>query len=135
MKRILKLVKNKTVVNGSLFSLFSFFNGGVNFVLLIVIAKFLNPEGYGHINLFNTLITVMGFVVCLNANSVVTVNYFRRTREEFEKTVSSVWVITITMSLILLSIVLLIPDYIEKWTVLPIVFQIYALFYLNKEKL
>lgn len=124
---IKKLFRNTTVRNGSLFTLFSFFNSGIAFLLLIVIAKYLDPEGYGKINLFNTLVTIIGFVVCLNTYGIISVNYFRQGKIEFSRTVDAVSNITILMTLILLVVILLFNSYIAGWTGLSLKIQIIAL--------
>lgn len=121
------MFRNSTFRNGSLFTLFSFFNSGIAFLLLIVIAKYLDPDGYGKINLFNTLVTIIGFVVCFNTYGVISVNYFKQDKREFGKTVRAVSNITVFMTIILLGALLLFNSRIEDWTGLPIKFQIIAL--------
>ena len=89
--------------------------------------KYLDPDGYGKINLFNTLVTIIGFVVCLNTYGVISVNYFKQDKREFGKTVRAVSNITVFMTIILLGTLLLFNSRIEDWTGLPIKFQIIAL--------
>ncbi len=122
-----KIIHNTTVRNGSLFSLYSFFNSGISFILLIIIAKFINPEGYGYLNLFNTLTTILGFVVCLNTYGVISVNYFRKSKEKFKETVNSVHILTIVCSVFLMFLALFFNRIIQKWTGLSLLHQIFAI--------
>jgi len=55
LKKLLALRHNKTVQNGALFSIFSFLNAGISFVLLIFIAGFISPEDTEALQLFNFL--------------------------------------------------------------------------------
>ena len=61
--RINNLIHSKTVRNGGLFSAFSFFNKGIGFVLLILLAKYIQPSEYGELSLFNTLVSLLGYFV------------------------------------------------------------------------
>ena len=59
-QRFHSLIHNKTVRNGGLFAIFSFFNRGISFVLLTILARYISPADYGELSLFNTLITLLG---------------------------------------------------------------------------
>lgn len=120
-------VRNKTFRDGSLFTAFSFFNSGMAFFLLIVIAKYLDPSGYGKINLFNTLVTIIGFIVCLNSYGVISINYFNHDPKVFYKSIRAVSDITILLSIIISGIILMFYGQIEVWTGLSLKHQIIAL--------
>ena len=62
MAIISQLRNNKILLKGGLFSLFSFFNQGVGFLLLIILAKYIVPAEYGTLSLFNTIVTFLGFL-------------------------------------------------------------------------
>lgn len=121
------ILHSDTIKKGSLYTIFSFFNSGIGFVLLIIIAKYIDPDGYGKINLFNTLITIISFVVCLNTSGILSVNYFRMDKSDFEKSVNSVNNITCLCSIILLVIVVIFYKQISNYTGLNLTHQIYAL--------
>lgn len=90
MKR-LQLNKNSTIIRGGLFSMFSFFNKGLNFLLLIVIANFLTPDAYGELSLFTTFVTLIGYVICLSSEGYAAVSYFKESESEYQSTISSVF--------------------------------------------
>ena len=46
---IQRILNNKNFRNGALFALFSFFNTGINFVIMMVMARFIKPDSYGQL--------------------------------------------------------------------------------------
>ena len=101
----LRLNRNSTIVKGGLFSMFSFFNKGLNFILLIIIANFLTPEEYGSLSLFTTLIMLFGFFMCLSGEGYMSVVFFKKTFEEFRKSLTCICLIPCVM--VVLSLLLL----------------------------
>lgn len=101
------------MIKGSLFSIFSFFNQGVSFVLLIVLAKYILPEDYGNLSLFNTIITFLSFVICLSTNGYVSVSYFKK-NEEFTRDFSIVIIITFFVSTLLFLLLIFSGSYITE---------------------
>ena len=127
LKKILALRHNKTVQNGALFSLFSFLNAGINFVLLIIIAGFISPEGYGKINLFSTTVQIFTYFICLNTSGIISVVFFRKDKTEFKRSINTVLVLTIGCFLVLTLILLLFNENLEKAIGLDFYFQWVAL--------
>lgn len=107
MNLISKIKKNKTLVNGSLFSLFSFFNQGISFILLIILANFIAPAEYGQLSLFNTLIMFLGYFIVLSSDGFLSISYFKTTKLEFSRDVSSILLVLISMTVFFLLIVYL----------------------------
>lgn len=126
-KSLLSLLRNKTVQNGALFSLFSFLNAGISFLLLIIIAKFISPEGYGKINLFSTTVQIFTYFICLNTSGIISVVFFRKDVTEFKRTINTVLILTIGCFLVLTLILLLINERLEKTIGLDFYFQWIAL--------
>ena len=98
MAIISPLRNNKILLKGGLFSLFSFFNQGVGFLLLIILAKYIVPAEYGTLSLFNTIVTFLGFLVSLSTNGYVSVSFFRKSRDEFRQSLSIVFLITFAVA-------------------------------------
>lgn len=115
LKEFLNIVKNETVRKGVLFSFFSFLNSGISFVLLTIIARYLNPDSYGVINLFNTCVGVISIFICLYSSGLISINYFRKDEIEFKRTINTVLTITIVCFSILLFVVLLLGENIENY--------------------
>ncbi len=127
IKKILALRHNKTIQNGVLFSIFSFLNAGISFVLLIIIAGFISPEGYGKINLFSTTVQIFTYFICLNTSGIVSVVFFRKDNTEFKRTINTVLVLTIGCFLVLTLILLIANKQLEKAIGLDFYFQWIAL--------
>ena len=106
MKGLMNIKVNKTILNGGLFSIFSFVNQGISFVLLIILARFIGPDEYGSLSLFNTVVSVLGFLVALSTQGYFQVSYFRKPHSVFRKDFTLIILIT-TAVCTLLSLVLL----------------------------
>lgn len=88
--------------NGSLFSLYSFLQSGISFILLIVLAKFISPADYGSMSLFNTASTLFGYFVGLNTAGYLSVSFFaNKQKEEFKKDFTAIILITFGSSIFL----------------------------------
>ena len=98
---IQKSLRNKTLVNGSLFSLFSFFGQGVSFVLLILLANYILPTEYGKLSLFSTVITVVGFIMALSTRGYPSVTFFKKSEEDFKRDLTAVLIISLITFFIL----------------------------------
>ena len=61
-----RLKNNKTLINGGLFSIFSFICRGSSFVLLIVLANFILPDDYGRLSLFGTVQTFISYFMAFS---------------------------------------------------------------------
>ena len=100
--RFHSLLHNKTVRNGGLFAVFSFFNRGISFVLLTILARYISPADYGELSLFNTLITLLGFFVGLSTAGYLSVSYFKETKDKFKEDFTAIGLITVVATFIIL---------------------------------
>ena len=100
--KIQSLLHNKTIVNGSLFSLFSFFGNGLSFLLLIILANYIFPADYGKLSLFNSIILVLGFCGSMGADGYVAISYFRDPPNVFTQRVSALIFVTFAVSIVAL---------------------------------
>lgn len=102
-----KVIHNKTIINGSLFSLFSFFGQGMSFVLLILLANYIQPKEYGVLSLFTTVVTFAGFIIAFSTRGYPGVTYFKKKVEEFKQDFTAVIVLgLITFIILALPVVL-----------------------------
>lgn len=107
MNIIQRAYHNKTLRNGGLFSIYSFFQKGVSFILLIALAKFITPNDYGLMSLFNTVTMFFGYFIGLNTAGYLSVSYFaNKEKEDFKKDFTVIILLTIG-SLVLLGTVML----------------------------
>lgn len=84
LKFIKKILNNRLLLNGSLFALYSFFQKGSVFILLIILAKFISPADYGLMSLFNTASYLFGYFIGLNTAGYVSVSYFANINNKTE---------------------------------------------------
>ena len=108
IKDIVKTIRNsKTIVNGSLFTVFSFLNKGISFVLLIILANYILPDDYGKLSLFSTAITLLGYFIAYCTENYLFISYFKYPIEEFKKDFTGIFVIA-SFNLILFGTILFI---------------------------
>lgn len=100
------LKQNPVFRNGALFTFFSFLNNGVGFLLLLILAKYVPPDGYGELNLFTTFVTLLGILISLGTPGIISIEYFNSNRFELKRMINCVLLIT-TVVLIVLSVFLL----------------------------
>lgn len=119
MSLIARVKSNKSLFNGSLYSLFSFFNQGVGFVLLILLAGYIAPEEYGHLSLFNTIVTFLGFLIALSSQGYLSVSYFQRKGELFRQDFTSITLIIACTTLFFSLVLLIARTPISRATSIP----------------
>lgn len=108
-----RIRNNKTLINGGLFSLFSFFNRGIGFLLLILLANYITPAEYGELNIFNTLVMFLGYFAGLSTAGYLSVSFFKKSKEEFEKDFSSICIITLMTTSIITILFLIFYNYLS----------------------
>ena len=103
---IARLKGNKTLMNGALFSLFSFINRGIGFLLLIILARYIMPAEYGRLSLFNTIVQFLGYFIALSCQGYFAISFFQRKDELFRQDTTSI-VLIMTVCTSVLSLVLI----------------------------
>ncbi|MBD5163296.1 MAG: oligosaccharide flippase family protein [Bacteroidales bacterium] len=104
--RIKAFISSPNVRNGAIYTIFSFVNRGLSFVLLLLLAGYLTTNDYGLLNLFNTFATLVGILITLGTTSFVSIAFFRKSRQDLNKIIGFALFVT-TVVLIIISIVLL----------------------------
>ena len=125
---IQKIKNNKTIINGSLFSLFSFFNQGISFILLILLAKYITPSEYGHLSIFNTIVMFLGYFIALSTQGYISISYFQKGRNNFKKDFSCIFFIAIIILFILSTIIICGNERLSKILILEQRFLWVAIF-------
>ncbi len=123
----LKVKNNSNFRNGILFTLFAFLNNGLNFFLLLILARYLAPEGYGTLNLFNTTITILTILVPLGTVSYVSVSFFKKEYSEFKKVLNTVFILSFISLLLLFTLLLACYSFLSGVLGFSIEFQIISL--------
>lgn len=122
MNLIDRLKANKTLLNGGLFSVFAFFNRGVAFLLLILLANYIAPAEYGRLSLFNTIVQFMGYFVALSTQGYMGVSYFKRGPVLFKKDLSTICFICLLGTLFFCLFVAAGGGWLSKVSDLPVSF-------------
>ena len=114
-------------MNGALFSLFSFIDRGISFVLLIILARYIMPAEYGRLSLFDTIVQLLGFFVALSCQGYFSISYFQRKGELFKQDTTSIVLILISCTTILGVILFLLRSALANLADLPPLFLWFAL--------
>lgn len=101
LSKIKRMKNNETIVNGSLFSLFSFVNRGFGFLLLLILANYIAPAEYGYLSLFGTVTMVLGYFMALSTEGYLSVSFFRDGPNGIKQTFSCVLFTSIIVSLVI----------------------------------
>lgn len=109
-----QLVKNKSVRNGGLFSIFSFFNKGVAFFLLVILARYITPHDYGELNLFNTVVMFLGYVVGLSTSGYLGVSFFKSEKLQFREDFTAICIITVVFSFCIALVFLVFRNFLSE---------------------
>ena len=109
--KIKSILKNETLRNGAFFTLFSFINKGINFVLLIFLARYISPTEYGYWNLFGTIVMFLGYFIAMTTEGYISISYFQEGLSGVKKTFSCIFLTTLitTIVLVLVTTTLRIP--------------------------
>lgn len=115
-----KIVSNKSLLNGMLFSLFSFINKGFVFLLLLILANYIAPAEYGYLSLFVTVTMVIGYFMALSTEGYLGVAFFKDKKYGVKLTLSGVVMIATSMALLMNLCLYLLGDTISKVLKLPL---------------
>lgn len=117
--KINKLFQNETLRNGAFFTLFSFVNKGMNFILLILLARFITPTEYGYWSLFGTIVMFMGYFMAMTTEGYISLSYFQEGMVGVKKSFSCILPTTLIVSGALFFITTLLRDHLQQILKLP----------------
>ena len=72
--------QNSSFRNGLWFSFFSFLNSGVSFLIMMLMASFVQPDSFGKLSLFTTLVSLFSIFINLGTGVMVGINFFTSPR-------------------------------------------------------
>ena len=122
-----KVLGNKTVLNGSLFSIFSFFSQGIGFLLLILLAEYIAPAEYGRLSMFNTAVTFLGYFIAMSTQGFLAISYFKRGADNFKKDFSAIVTIALIAFATLSTLGMLFHRQLSQLLNLPVSFLFVAI--------
>ncbi|MBR6125810.1 oligosaccharide flippase family protein [Candidatus Saccharibacteria bacterium] len=123
MKILLKVknsLRNETLRNGALFSLFSFVNRGFSFLLLLILANYITPAEYGFLSLFNTVVMVVGYFIALSTEGYLSVSYFRDGEDGLKQTFSCTFFTSLIIAFLFSAILFFSGNFISGKLNLPL---------------
>ena len=110
-----------------MFSVFSFVNKGIGFVLLIILARYIMPAEYGRLSLFNTIVSFLGYFIALSTQGYFSISYFQRKGDLFRQDTSSIVMIMVVCTTVLSIILLFSQKALSAFADLPPAFLWFAL--------
>lgn len=123
----LRFKNNKTLRNGTLFSMFAFINRGIAFLLMVILARYIMPGEYGQLSLFNTITQLLAYFITLSCQSFFTISYFQRKGELFRQDFTSIILITTGTTLLLSIVLFFFQDSLARFADLPPAFLWFAI--------
>lgn len=121
-----KVKGNKTLVNGALFSIYSFLGKGMAFLLLMLLANYIPPAEYGSLSLFTTVVSFVTIFMALNTEGYFSISYFKHEEEDFKKNFTAIYIIGLVTLLFFLFVVIVGGHYISDTLELSQTLLIYA---------
>lgn len=113
-KYISRLLSSSNIRNGAIYTLFSFVNRGIGFILLLILAGYLKPGDYGYLNLFNTFVTLVGLLITLGTTGYVSVSFFQKSREDLNRIIGFSLSLTTTVLIVLSLLLVIFPMEIQR---------------------
>lgn len=117
---------NKTLVNGGLFSIYSFLGRGIAFLLLMLLANYIPPAEYGSLSLFSTVVSFVTIFMALNTEGYFSITYFKHEENDFKKNFTAIFIIGLVTFLFFLLIVIVGGHYLSDALELSRTLLIYA---------
>lgn len=114
LDKIKNIVSNHTIRHGVLFTIYSFINSGFSFILLLILAKYISPAGYGQLNLFTVFIQILTIFVCLGTQGYIAIMFFRGEKDVYKLVLTIVFIISTIMFLIYTAVLFIAPNFFEE---------------------
>ena len=123
-----KVKNNKSLVYGSLFSIYSFTGKGINFIILLLLANYISPSEYGYLNLFMTFVSFITIFIAFSTNGYLGISYFQKPIEEFKKDLFAIFFTGILTLLFFSLLIISGGDYLSQLLKLQEKILVYAVF-------
>lgn len=92
----------------------------------MLMARYVQPESYGQLSLFTTMISLLSIFICLNTNGLIGVNFFTSSKEIIRRLLNVTLITSLFVYLLFLTGMLLLKSQFEDWTGLGTAFQFCA---------
>ena len=136
-----RIKSNKTIRNGGLYSVYSFIGRGASFILLILLAKYIQPAEYGQLSLFNTVVMLLGYFMGFSSFGYISVSYFKNSKQDFKKDFTVIITLYLFTTAFFILILMVFEDYLSNILHLSPILLWYAIiislfnifFYINQD--
>ena len=128
MINIKSLLKSNEVKKGIAYTFFSFLNTGINFILLLFIAQYIPPKGYGTLNMIAVIVALFSMIStfgCLGYQNLV---FFKSDFNKYRRIIIGIIILGSLFIVIGNIIIYICSELIYKITELQYKYQIIALF-------
>lgn len=119
INKVKQLINNETLRNGVFFTVFSFINKGINFFLLILLAKYITPTEYGYWSLFGTILMFLGYFMAMSTEGYISISFFKEGIIGVKNTFSCILSTTLIVSSFLFCVTFLLKDHLQQAFDLP----------------
>lgn len=119
INKVKQLINNETLRNGVFFTVFSFINKGINFFLLILLAKYITPTEYGYWSLFGTILMFLGYFMAMSTEGYISISFFKEGITGVKNTFSCILSTTLIVSSFLFCVTFLLKDHLQQAFDLP----------------
>ena len=126
---ILRIIRNGNVRNGMLFAVFSFFNMGINFVIMMILARYILPDSYGKLSLFITMVSILTIFICLGVNGYKSTQFFKLDKIRIVRLMNVTIIVSLLVYILVLTLISLFSSVFSNVFGLTLLFQFYALTY------
>ncbi|MBR5824707.1 MAG: oligosaccharide flippase family protein [Paludibacteraceae bacterium] len=115
-----KIKEGGNIVNGLLFSIYSFINRGISFFLLLILANYITPEEYGYLSLWGTVVSIVGYFISLSSDGYMEISYFKNSKEGIANSFSGVLTIMFIIGGLFILLLVMFGENISNILNLPI---------------
>ncbi len=136
-KYISKILKSSLIKASSIYTLTSFFNALIPFILLPILTRYLTPEDYGIISMFGMLLTFIGVILGLNVHGAINRVFFEQ-NINFKEYIFNCLLILISTSFVSLILICIFINPISKlssisnlWILIAVISSFFQFVYLS----
>lgn len=94
---------------------------------MMLMARYVQPESYGQLSLFTTMISLLSIFICLNTNGMIGVNFFTASKDVIQRFLNVTLITSLLVYLFFLTGTFLMKSQFEDWTGLDTAFQFCAI--------
>ncbi|TAL60204.1 MAG: flippase [Bacteroidetes bacterium] len=114
-----KILKSSLLKSSFVFAVSNVINSSIPFLLIPVLTRYLNPEEYGILSIFQVISTLLVSFVGLNTSSAVGIQYFKKDEVDFPNYLFNSLLVLLTSSLLLLVLFVLFSNPISRLVEFP----------------